>query len=122
RDLSAKYSVMQGAMAALERIFALLDTPADKPQTRHSDSRGPDRTVDNAAGGAAPSAPLIEFRNVSFAYRDSENALDGLNLTIRRGDRVALVGESGGGKTTITRLLTRLYEIDDGSILVNGAD
>jgi ATP-binding cassette subfamily B multidrug efflux pump len=66
--------------------------------------------------------PLLEFRNVSFAYRDGENALEDLNLTIRRGERVALVGESGGGKTTITRLLTRMYEIDGGSILVNGAD
>jgi ATP-binding cassette subfamily B protein len=69
-----------------------------------------------------PLAPLIEFRNVSFAYHDSDNALNDLNLTIRRGERVALVGESGGGKTTITRLLTRLYEIDSGSILINGSD
>jgi ATP-binding cassette subfamily B protein len=65
---------------------------------------------------------LIEFRNVSFAYRESENALDDLNLVIRHGERIALVGESGGGKTTITRLLTRLYEIDNGSILLNGTD
>jgi ATP-binding cassette, subfamily B, multidrug efflux pump len=122
RDLSAKYSVMQGAMAALERIFALLDTPVDKPQTQHSDGKDQGNIVGFAGGGVSPSAPLIEFRNVSFAYRDSENALDSLNLTIRRGDRIALVGESGGGKTTITRLLTRLYEIDGGSILVNGSD
>jgi ATP-binding cassette subfamily B protein len=119
RDLSAKYSVMQGAMAALERIFALLDTPKDKPQTQHPDST--ERS--DRAGSATEKLPaLIEFRNVSFAYRDSENALDDLSLTIRRGERIALVGESGGGKTTITRLLTRLYEIDGGSILVNGAD
>ena len=122
RDLSAKYSVMQGAMAALERIFALLDTPEDTPQTHHSDSKDHGDFIDSAAGGISPSAPLIEFRNVSFAYRDSENALDNLNLSIRRGERIALVGESGGGKTTITRLLTRLYEIDGGSILVNGSD
>ena len=122
RDLSAKYSVMQGAMAALERIFALLDTPEDKPQTHHSDSKDHGDVIDSAAGGISPSAPLIEFRNVSFAYRDSENALDNLNLSIRRGERIALVGESGGGKTTITRLLTRLYEIDGGCILVNGSD
>jgi len=122
RDLSAKYSVMQGAMAALERIFALLDTPEDTPQTHHSDSKDHGDFIDSAAGGISPSAPLIEFRNVSFAYRDSENALDNLNLSIRLGERIALVGESGGGKTTITRLLTRLYEIDGGSILVNGSD
>lgn len=122
RDLSAKYSVMQGAMAALERIFALLDTPADQLRTQHGTGDGRDAISDSAAQGLSPSAPLIEFRDVSFAYRDSENALDNLNLTIRRGERIALVGESGGGKTTITRLLTRLYEIDGGNILINGTD
>jgi ATP-binding cassette subfamily B protein len=122
RDLSAKYSVMQGAMAALERIFALLDTPADRLQTQHGTSTDHDAFIGSAAQGLSPPAPLIEFRDVSFAYRDSENALDNLNLTIRRGERIALVGESGGGKTTITRLLTRLYEIDGGSILINGID
>jgi len=122
RDLSAKYSVMQGAMAALERIFALLDTPVDKPLTQPAGSSGHDSGVVSASAGLSPAAPLIEFRNVSFAYRDSDNALDNLDLTIRRGERIALVGESGGGKTTITRLLTRLYEIDGGSILVNGSD
>ena len=124
RDLSAKYSVMQGAMAALERIFALLDTPADEIAA-HRTGTGLAETADPASVCPSPHAehaPLIEFRQVSFAYRDSENALEGLNLTIRRGERVALVGESGGGKTTITRLLTRLYEIDSGSILVNGVD
>ncbi|MBL0224031.1 MAG: ABC transporter ATP-binding protein [Geobacteraceae bacterium] len=122
RDLSAKYSVMQGAMAALERIFALLDTPTDKTEPQHPEG------VDHANQGEStdrvisPATPLIEFRKVSFAYRDSENALEDLDLIIRRGERIALVGESGGGKTTITRLLTRLYEVDGGSILVNGTD
>jgi ATP-binding cassette subfamily B protein len=122
RDLSAKFSVMQGAMAALERIFALLDTPVDTPQTQHSTSNSLDDNRNSSAENINSSAPLIEFRDVSFAYRDSENALDALNLTIRSGERIALVGESGGGKTTITRLLTRMYEIDGGSILVNGVD
>ncbi|MBK5274964.1 MAG: ABC transporter ATP-binding protein [Desulfuromonadales bacterium] len=121
RDLSAKYSVMQGAMAALERIFALLDTPADKIPTDCyvSGQSGPAESVPVVY---SEHLPLIEFRNVSFAYRDSENALEELNLSIRQGERVALVGESGGGKTTITRLLTRLYEIDNGTILLNGED
>lgn len=122
RDLSAKYSVMQGAMAALERIFALLDTPRDLHQTQPANSVGHTATDGSAPGMNPTAAPLIEFKHVSFAYRDNENALDDLNLTIRHGERVALVGESGGGKTTITRLLTRMYEIDGGSILINGSD
>jgi ATP-binding cassette subfamily B multidrug efflux pump len=122
RDLSAKYSVMQGAMAALERIFALLDTPQDELPGRSADSPGQEPAAAPVSGDNSGNSPLIEFREVSFAYGDGENALDSLNLTIRRGERVALVGESGGGKTTITRLLTRMYEIDSGSILVEGKD
>jgi ATP-binding cassette subfamily B protein len=121
RDLSAKYSVMQGAMAALERIFALLDTPADEAPIRHT-GRQPAGTIAPSPGVGSFRPPLIEFRQVSFAYRESENALEELDLVIRRGERVALVGESGGGKTTITRLLTRLYEIDSGCILLEGTD
>ncbi len=119
RDLSAKFSVMQGAMAALERIFALLDTPAGATE----DEAAPQALFDK--GEHPPGredSPLIEFRNVSFAYRDGDNALEGFSLVVRHGERIALVGESGGGKTTITRLLTRLYEIDSGSILIDGVD
>jgi len=124
RDLSAKYSVMQGAMASLERIFALLDTAPAAPvhPTPVGDGSNTLTSRDEPGVVLSPSAPLVEFRNVSFAYSNSENALDDLNLIIRRGERIALVGESGGGKTTITRLLTRLYEIDNGTILINGAD
>lgn len=114
RDLSAKYSVMQGAMAALERIFALLDTPTGRAATT-------DTTTSRETAPAAKDS-LIEFRDVSFAYQGRDNALDRLNLVIRQGERIALVGESGGGKTTITRLLTRLYEIDHGTIFLDGRD
>ncbi|QEM69188.1 ABC transporter ATP-binding protein [Geobacter sp. FeAm09] len=122
RDLSAKYSVMQGAMAALERIFALLDTPADKPAHQPPAPASAEEGRPPGGGSFGQTPPLIEFRTVSFAYREGENALEGFSLVVRRGERIALVGESGGGKTTITRLLTRLYEIDRGSILVDGVD
>lgn len=116
RDLSAKYSVMQGAMAALERIFALLDTPAT----------GPKSPLPPFEKGGCPTGrgdlPLIEFRDVSFSYQDGNDILSGFNLTVQRGERIAIVGESGGGKTTITRLLTRLYEIERGGIFLEGID
>ena len=120
RDLSAKYSVMQGAMAALERIFALLDTEASgepvAPKFPHPVGLPP------LLEGGRGDMPLIEFRDVSFSYKDGNDILSGFNLTVHRGERVAIVGESGGGKTTITRLLTRLYEIERGSILLQGID
>jgi ATP-binding cassette subfamily B protein len=113
RDLSAKYSVMQGAMAALERIYALLDTPATEDENCTGIFPQP---------AAGEDVPLIEFRDVTFAYRPGEHALYQFNLTVRAGERIALVGESGSGKTTLTRLLVRLYEIDSGAILLNGRD
>jgi ATP-binding cassette subfamily B protein len=118
RDLSAKYSVMQGAMAAMERIFALLDT--EKVQgsvVEPAASNFEPRTLNHVSGAA-----FIEFRDVCFSYREGERVLEEFSLTIGRGERVALVGESGGGKTTVTRLLTRFYEIERGAILIDGMD
>ncbi|MHB8122303.1 MAG: ABC transporter ATP-binding protein [Desulfuromonadaceae bacterium] len=122
RDLSAKYSVMQGAMAALERIFALLDTEKSdgKRTSEVSGADAPGQTT--LPPHASPLTPLIEFRDVSFAYQDGNDILSGFNLAVHRGERIAIVGESGGGKTTITRLLTRLYEIERGCILLQGKD
>ncbi|HIJ81108.1 MAG TPA: ABC transporter ATP-binding protein [Desulfuromonadales bacterium] len=115
RDLSAKYSVMQGAMASLERIFALLDTPSAAETAVSAASNSEKRLSDE-------SGPLIEFRDVSFSYRDGKDIISSFSLSVQRGERIALVGESGGGKTTITRLLTRLYEIERGEILLEGRD
>ena len=121
RDLSAKYGIMQGAMAALERIFALLD---EKEEGQGSGDKGQEKIFDSTlALCPLPLAPaFIEFRNVSFSYRPDEPTLVNFNLTLQKGERVALVGESGGGKTTVTRLLGRLYELDSGEILVDGCD
>lgn len=66
-------------------------------------------------------APLIEFKNVSFAYPDSEKSvLKNLNLTLRQGERLAVVGKNGSGKTTFVKLLCRLYDPVEGEILFNG--
>jgi ATP-binding cassette, subfamily B, multidrug efflux pump len=124
RDLSAKYSIMQGAMAALERIFHLLDTePAPSPGSTGIDSTSVHRVAASLpVPGLAATIDTIEFRDVWFAYRENEYVLKGFSLTIRRGEKVALVGETGGGKTTVTRLLSRLYEVNKGAILVDGTD
>ncbi len=110
RDLSAKYSVMQATMASSERIFALLDTPAA--------IASPPAPVDFPAGAGG----AIEFRGVSFAYRPGETVLKGVSFSVRPGERVALVGATGSGKSTIIRLLIRLYDVDRGAILLDGVD
>ncbi len=111
RDLSAKYSVMQGAMAALERLFILLDTSESIPEPTMDKVVMPSQNVS-----------VIEFKDVWFAYRDNEYVLKGLNLTLKRGEKIALVGETGGGKTTVTRLLSRLYDVTRGGITLDGID
>jgi ATP-binding cassette, subfamily B, multidrug efflux pump len=131
RDLSAKYSVMQGAMAALERIFHLLDTETS-PSPQPSPTRGEGASIDvppplmggGEGEGEKSIFPFesIEFRDVWFAYRGDEYVLKGFNLIIRRGEKVALVGETGGGKTTVTRLLSRLYDVNRGAITIDGTD
>lgn len=126
RDLSAKYSIMQGAMAALERLFNLLDTEEDharKPLALPAAAQIKRRPPCNTCHPALPSPmETIEFRDVWFAYSGDEYVLKGINLRIRRGEKVALVGETGGGKTTVIRLLSRLYEVNRGGIFIDGAD
>jgi ATP-binding cassette subfamily B multidrug efflux pump len=136
RDLSAKYSVMQGAMASLERIFALLDKEEDKEQVEVPLQ---EMALREATPPLAPAAPLhtapvaqvaarteglrnISFKDIWFAYSGKDYVLKGFSLEMRRGEKVALVGETGGGKTTVTRLLSRLYELDRGSIAIDGTD
>ena len=107
KDLSEKYYIMQSAMASSERIFELLDETPEPDGNGHRVS---------ALRGA------IEFRDVWFAYRPGEYVLKGLSFAIQPGERVALVGATGAGKSTVVHLLTRLYEIERGAILADGQD
>jgi ATP-binding cassette subfamily B multidrug efflux pump len=112
RDLSAKYSVMQSSMASLERIFQLLDT---KP------------AIADPAGGAAPERAAgprgsVEFQNVWFAYSGEDYVLRDVSFRVAPGERVAFVGATGAGKTTVIKLLARLYEVSRGRILLDGVD
>ena len=109
RDLSARTAVMQSAMAASERIFELLDT---RPEVLTP--AAPRRPA--AARGA------LEFRDVWFSYAGGEPVLRGLSLEVEPGERLALVGSTGAGKTTLIKLLARLYDPTRGSIRLDGVD
>jgi ATP-binding cassette subfamily B protein len=110
RDFSAKYAVMQSAMAAAERVFELLDTPV---APGYAASGGVRRDTVRGA---------IEFDRVWFAYDGTEPVLRDVSFRVAPGEKVALVGATGSGKTTIARLLSRFYEIARGSIRVDGVD
>jgi len=114
RDLSAKYAVMQGAMAATERITQLLDQHEPDAPTREAPA--------GAATAAVADAPLVQFEDVHFAYAIGEPVLRGVDLDVARGTTVAVVGATGSGKSTLFKLLTRLYEIEHGAIRLGGVD
>jgi ATP-binding cassette, subfamily B, bacterial len=118
---------MQGAQAAGERVLSLLatvpgisDSPAVKSRLETWDQ--PDRPADLAADGYPTAIETIEFRQVNFSYSDGESVLTDFNLTVHSGETIALVGASGGGKSTIVNLAARFYEPTAGQILVNGHD
>lgn len=113
RDLSAKYSVMQSAMASCERIFQLLDT---EPAVRDPVAAPPARPAPRARPGE------VVFEHVWFAYQGEDWVLRDFSLRVRPGERVALVGATGAGKTSVIKLLIRLYEPTRGRILLDGVD
>jgi ATP-binding cassette subfamily B protein len=115
RDLSAKYSVMQSSMASCERIFQLMDTePAVRDAVRGNGSEAVAAAAAPHGGGA------VEFRNVWFAYQNEDWVLRDLSFRVAPGERVAFVGATGAGKTSVIKLLTRLYEPQRGEIFLDG--
>jgi len=111
-DLSEKYNILQAAMAASERVFQLLDA---KPAIQDSPNGNQPPAVD-------PSTPIIEFRNVWFAYLKEDWVLRDVSFTVQRGETIAFVGHTGAGKTTIMSLLLRFYDVQKGAVLVDGRD
>ncbi len=110
RDLSRRFDTLQSTMAGGERILELLNTPIevqDAPDAREMQ----------------PIHGLVRFEDVSFHYSDDPTlVLDGIDLEVEAGQTVALVGETGAGKTTIVKLLTRFHDPTSGRVLVDGVD
>jgi ATP-binding cassette, subfamily B, multidrug efflux pump len=109
RDFSQKYAVMQSAMSSAERIFQLLDTPV---------------SIDSPKNAVIPKPfrGKVVFDNVCFHYKADDPVLKGVSFRIEPGEKIAVVGATGSGKTTTIKLLNRFYDIHKGSIKVSGVD
>ena len=109
RELSEKYTIFQNAMASSERIFDLMDTePTIVSPT-------PGKELEALKGE-------IEFRNVWFAYNADDYVLRNVSFKVKAGEKVAFVGHTGSGKTSIINLLCRFYEVNEGQVLIDGTD
>jgi ATP-binding cassette subfamily B protein len=108
-QLAQRYTLVQGAMAGAERVFSLLEV-------------GEVDCENKSAAAAADPELAISFENVSFSYKPGVPVLSDVSFEVRRGERVALVGPTGSGKTTVTGLTLRLYDASEGLVRVLGDD
>jgi ABC-type multidrug transport system fused ATPase/permease subunit len=109
RDLSQQYTQLQRSGVAAERIFQILDVPVEVKDKSNA------KTLPPIKGD-------VEFRDVTFSYLSGLPVLQDLNLHIRPGQTAAFVGATGAGKTTISALLTRFYDVQEGAVLIDGYD
>lgn len=128
-QLAQRLTEIQTAQAAGERIMGLLETvptikdsPAVAQKIAQSFTAGSAPSPDLAADGMPNRIDTIEFRDVSFHYTDGTAVLDNFNLKVAPGETIALVGPSGGGKSTLVSLVCRFYEPVSGQVLINGTD
>ena len=123
RDFSNKYAVIQAAMTAAERIFELLDTAPEVPGRAASPATTRPATPPAAAPAVVkPSRGAVEFDDVWFSYRLNDPVLKGVSFKIEPGERVAVIGATGSGKTTTIKLMSRFYDVDSGVVRVGGRD
>ena len=117
RDFSNKYAVIQAAMTAAERIFELLDTPVEATGAASASA-----VMSGAPAVVRPSRGAVEFDDVWFSYRSGDPVLKGVSFRIEPGERVAVIGATGSGKTTTIKLMSRFYDVDSGVVRVGGRD
>ncbi len=110
RELAEKFNMFQSAMAASERAFKLLD----KDITIHN--------IPNSIKSSERMDGRIEFNNVNFEYNKGSRILKGVSFHIEKGEKIALVGNTGSGKTTIINLINRIYEVESGLVKIDNRD
>ena len=100
-------NMLQGAVAAAERVFEFLEEKEEEPDTNNAVS------IKDIEGN-------VEFKNVSFGYDESKTIINNFNAKVKKGQKIAIVGPTGAGKTTMVKLLMRFYDVSSGEILIDG--
>ena len=100
-------NILQGAVAAAERVFEFLEEKEEEPDTNNAVS------IKDIEGN-------VEFKNVSFGYDESKTIINDFNAKVKKGQKIAIVGPTGAGKTTMVKLLMRFYDVSSGEILIDG--
>lgn len=118
RDMARIFTDLQSAQASAERIMSLLET---KPDIMDDAEELKKNGLDDPKNWPEIKGNIV-FENVSFAYKTGEKVLENFNLTVKAGEKVALVGDTGAGKSTIVNLACRFYEPTEGRILIDGHD
>ncbi|HWB78918.1 MAG TPA: ABC transporter ATP-binding protein, partial [Nannocystaceae bacterium] len=126
-DIANKLAALQGAQAAAERVQKLLDTEPDirddaGVRAAIAEAATRERPPGTAIDGMSDRIHRIELRGVTFGYDPARPVLHDIDLEVCEGQSIALVGETGGGKTTLCALLARFYDLQEGSILLDGID
>ncbi|XGB43135.1 MAG: ABC transporter ATP-binding protein/permease [Nodosilinea sp. LVE1205-7] len=124
RQFADKFTAIQAGLTAVERITDLFSIPVEirDPDQSIAKVLAMTRPADRLVSVPGPAAAEICFDHVSFGYKPEEYVIQDLTFTIRPGEKVALVGPTGAGKSSIIRLLCRLYDINQGFILLDGVD
>jgi ABC-type multidrug transport system fused ATPase/permease subunit len=121
QDVSQFYNIFQSAASGLEKISGVLEQDAAVPEPVVPEPLPPRAALADARRAPAPAGRQVRFESVTFGYRDNL-VLPGLDLDIPAGQTVAMVGETGAGKTTIARLLGRFYDPRSGRVTLDGVD
>lgn len=108
-QISSQYSSILTAIAGAERVFSILETPDEVDEGER------EMPIENILG-------TVEFKNVDFSYVPGKKVLSNFNLNVKQGQKIALVGATGSGKTTVVNLLTRFYDADSGTISIDGVN
>ncbi|MBL0717133.1 MAG: ABC transporter ATP-binding protein [Desulfosarcina sp.] len=121
RDIAEKYNIMQNAMASAERIFLIFDTKAEADNETDTTAKYvPDKKFGNDLTAESGGMEKLIFDNVCFSYNKNEPVLKGVSFKVDRGERIAIVGSTGSGKTTLINLIEKFYNPDSGHIYIDG--